>query len=292
MIRERPWIDPRSVRDEDDSLAFAKPGIDCSERVRSMSRWELNGVDREELQKGRAGLTRFRRRPVFQEDESEPLGAADALIITKGPTRSRFASSTMRSVPESDSANRRPKGTGREIHANGPCDGEALDEHMAQGTRRAAVHCVHGIVEAAQLFDPSRKIGFAAYARHRIRGALRDFQRLLYSAGWRGDQTHAPVFRTLEKDSEEYGQVIGILPEPPLGAAVEVAEAVEQWLRKLPKAHAAVCRLIYLHGKSQEEAANLVSCSKSFVSRIHREAITWLIQDYQQACAGRNTGSE
>jgi RNA polymerase sigma factor (sigma-70 family) len=144
------------------------------------------------------------------------------------------------------------------------------------------------LVEAAQLFDPSRNVNFATYARHRIRGALRDYQRLLYSAGWRGDRAHAPVFRTLEKDSEQYGQVLGIQPEPPVGAAAEVAEAVEEWLQRLPKAHAAVCRLIYLHGKSQDEAAKLVGCSKSFVSRIHREAITWLIQDYQQARAGRD----
>ena len=41
------------------------------------------------------------------------------------------------------------------------------------------------LVEAAQTFDPSVSVGFGTYARHRIRGALRDFQRLIYSGGSR-----------------------------------------------------------------------------------------------------------
>src|SRR5271166_2730202 len=37
------------------------------------------------------------------------------------------------------------------------------------------------LVGAARTYDPSRKVGFGNYARHRIRAALRDFSRL-YSA--------------------------------------------------------------------------------------------------------------
>lgn len=135
------------------------------------------------------------------------------------------------------------------------------------------------LVEAAQSFDPERKVGFATFARFRIRGALRDFQRLLNSAGWRGDRERTPVFQRLGKDAEQHGQVIGIVPDPPVGANIEAVEAVEDWLGRLPKAHAAACRLIYVHGKSQDEAAAHVGCSKSYLSRLHREAITWLVHE-------------
>ena len=139
------------------------------------------------------------------------------------------------------------------------------------------------LVEAARNFDPSRKVGFSTYARHRIRGALRDFQRLIYSGGSRAVSGEKPVFQKLRKYDEQNGRVLGIRPERPVGTWIESTEAVEVWLSRLPKAHAAACRLIYIHGKSQDEVATEVGCSKSYLSRLHREAITWLIRDYHQA---------
>ena len=85
--------------------------------------------------------------------------------------------------------------------------------------------------------------------------------------------------------------VLGIEPEPPVGTWIESTEAVEFWLRRLPKAHAAACRLIYIHGKSQDEAATEVGCSKSYLSRLHREAINWLIREYHQAGAAQDDHS-
>jgi len=143
------------------------------------------------------------------------------------------------------------------------------------------------LVEAAQSFDPGRNVNFATFARHRIRGALRDYQRLLLSESWRGDPTQRPVFKSLGKNSEQHGWVLGVEPDRPVGAQIESTEAVEEWLRRLPQAHAVACRHIYIHGKSQDEVAALVGCSKSFLSRLHREAISWLIQDYQAARAGQ-----
>jgi len=119
------------------------------------------------------------------------------------------------------------------------------------------------LVEAALTFDPARKVNFATYARHRIRGALRDYQRLVLADGWKGDPAHRPVFETFRGDIEEYGRVLGAEQGSPVGAEMESTEAVEKWLRRLPRAQAAACRLIYLHGKSQDEAAALVGCSKS-----------------------------
>jgi RNA polymerase sigma factor (sigma-70 family) len=135
------------------------------------------------------------------------------------------------------------------------------------------------LVEAAQTFDPSRNVNFATYARHRIRGALRDCQRLLVCDGWRGDPALRPVYQRLGKDAERYGRVLGVEADRPVGARIESTDAVEDWLRRLPKAHAAACRLIYLDGKSQDEVAALVGVSKSYLSRLHQEALSWLIQD-------------
>jgi len=139
------------------------------------------------------------------------------------------------------------------------------------------------LVEAALTFDPARKVNFATYARHRIRGALRDYRRLVLADGWKGDPAHRPVFERFCGNIEEHGRVLGVEPPSPIGSELESTEAVEKWLRRLPRAQAAACRLIYLHGKSQDEAAALVGCSKSYMSRLHREAIARLIQDYHAA---------
>jgi RNA polymerase sigma factor (sigma-70 family) len=141
------------------------------------------------------------------------------------------------------------------------------------------------LVEAAQTFDPSVSVNFATYARYRICGALRDFRRLMVSAGWRGDPAQYRVFQKVGNDVEKYGQVIGINPDRPVGTEIEATDAVEDWLSRLPRAHAAACRLIYIDGKSQDEAAAVVGCSKSFLSRLHHDAITWLLQDLRAARA-------
>jgi RNA polymerase sigma factor (sigma-70 family) len=143
------------------------------------------------------------------------------------------------------------------------------------------------LVEAALTFDPGRNVNFATFARHRIRGALRDYQRRLLSYDWRGDEAERPVFKRLGKDTEQHGRVLGIEPDRPIGTEIESIEAVEEWLSRLPLIHAVACRYIYINGKSQDEAAALLGCSKSFLSRLHREAISWLIQDYQAARAGQ-----
>jgi RNA polymerase sigma factor (sigma-70 family) len=145
------------------------------------------------------------------------------------------------------------------------------------------------LVEAALTFDPSRKVNFATYARYRIRGAIRDYRRLVLSEGWRGDPAHRPVFETLRGNSEELGRVLGSEPDRPVGAEIESIEAVERWLRRLPRAQAAACRLIYLQGMSQDEAAAFLGCSKSYMSRLHRGAIARLIDEYHALSGTRGT---
>jgi RNA polymerase sigma factor (sigma-70 family) len=140
------------------------------------------------------------------------------------------------------------------------------------------------LVEAARNFDPGRKVNFATFARHRIRGALRDYVRFLMSDSWRGERQSRPAFQSLCQSSERHGRVIGINAEKPVGSRIESLEAVEEWLQRLPKSHALACHLIYIGGKNQEEVAQLLGLSRSHLSRIHTEALSLLID---KADAGR-----
>ncbi len=136
------------------------------------------------------------------------------------------------------------------------------------------------LVEAARTFDPYRKVNFATFARHRIRGALRDYMRFLLSENWRGTTAVRPSFQRLFQDAEQHGRVLGITGEKPLGTEIESIEAVERWLRHLPPMHALICRLIYLGGKSQDEVSQLLGCSRGHVSRVHTEALSFLIDGF------------
>jgi RNA polymerase sigma factor (sigma-70 family) len=134
------------------------------------------------------------------------------------------------------------------------------------------------LVEAAESFDPSRNVKFATFARHRIWGALRDVQRQLMARGWRnhGRAPSRPRIVGMPTDYDRRGFVLGIEPPGPVGAELEAADEVEALLRKLPARHAVACRQIYLHGKTQNEAARLLGCSQSRLSYMHREALDML----------------
>ena len=142
------------------------------------------------------------------------------------------------------------------------------------------------LAEAAQSFDSSRKVGFGTFARHRIRAALRDLQRLLSLDGWPGSGEQGQVVTELGRFRDRIGREIGIEPDQPSGAGTEEAEAVDEWLRRLPKAHGAVCRFIYQGRKSEDEVATELGCSKSMLTRMHREAVTGLIRAYRRARLG------
>ena len=129
------------------------------------------------------------------------------------------------------------------------------------------------LVEAAQSFDPSRNVKFATFARYRILGALRDVQRSLVVAGYRGDLKNAPAISSLTAEAEEFGKVFDSRPDEPVGQELETLDFMETYLRKLPPKHAAACRAIYLDDCSQSEAADRVGCSKSRLSYIHKESM-------------------
>jgi RNA polymerase sigma factor (sigma-70 family) len=130
------------------------------------------------------------------------------------------------------------------------------------------------LVQAAVTFDPSRNIPFPTYARHRIRGALRDTQRDSGARGWaKRWKFKKPTSQVpLSPTSEERGLVLNTREDPPIGAALERSEEVERCLRRLPSRHASACRQLYLDGKPRNEVAEELGCSRSRLSVIHREA--------------------
>jgi RNA polymerase sigma factor (sigma-70 family) len=152
--------------------------------------------------------------------------------------------------------------------------------YPAGGDEFESTACL-ALVEAAQSFDPSRNVNFATFARYRIRGALRIRAREFFSASWRGDPAHVPTFQRLSDNPEAHGRVLGLEPDKPVGAVLEATDTLENWIKQLPRLHATAFRHIYLDGKSQDEAAALVGCSKSHLSRLHHEAITWLHETHE-----------
>jgi RNA polymerase sigma factor (sigma-70 family) len=142
------------------------------------------------------------------------------------------------------------------------------------------------LVQAAQAFDPTRGVKFTTFAHHRISGALRDLRRELYSRGGRGDVasqragTEFHEFQGLGIDAEAHGHLIGAEADEPVGTELENLDTIENWIRQLPRTHSLAFRHIYLDGKTKEETARLVGCSKAYLTRLHQEAITWLHQAY------------
>jgi RNA polymerase sigma factor (sigma-70 family) len=134
------------------------------------------------------------------------------------------------------------------------------------------------LVEAASAFDPSYRVNFATYARYHIQGALRDFKRCLHSSR-SGPHPVCVPYQDLESHAEEHGSVLGANPDWPVGTELEAVDTVEERLSRLPGSLASICQLIYVHGLSQNQAAEMLGCSKSLISRLHRDALLWLMCD-------------
>ncbi len=129
------------------------------------------------------------------------------------------------------------------------------------------------LVEAAGTFDPTRGVNFAVFSRLRIDGSLSDYERLVRWHNWRGRLQDRPQFRKLSLGAEREGTVMYMQELPPVGTHCDAADEVEDLLQKLPPLHEAACRLVYLEGKSQDEAARVLGYSKSYFSRVHQAAL-------------------
>ena len=132
------------------------------------------------------------------------------------------------------------------------------------------------LVEAAESFDPSRGVKFATFAYYRIKGSLFDVRRRVYRRHRHIDMGRTPRIVSLTRGNEEQGHVLMTEPDPEIGTDLEAIEEVEHMLKGLPRKHAAACRQLYLHGKSQTEAARDLDCSQSRLSFMHHQALEML----------------
>lgn len=143
------------------------------------------------------------------------------------------------------------------------------------------------LVDAARTFDPDRGVDFAVYARPRIVGALRDYARFLFHGDVKDWRRQPPVFERLSPTEELQGRVLGMEePHAPFGPDFEVAEAVESMIRRLKPPEATACRLLYFEGKSFGEAAEVLGCTKGYVSRLHSDALERIRRVHRGALAG------
>ncbi|MFO0891531.1 MAG: sigma-70 family RNA polymerase sigma factor [Isosphaeraceae bacterium] len=149
------------------------------------------------------------------------------------------------------------------------------------------------LVEAAQLYEPERNVDFSTYARHRIWGAVRDTRRQLMRNGSPGSESAPRTVIRMSDVLERHGRVVTAEPDEPVGTELETHETVAAWINRLPRAQAQALRLIYIDGRTQEQAAEAVGCSKASISRLHHEGLSWLRHGYAtgrrwQSAAGAN----
>jgi RNA polymerase sigma factor for flagellar operon FliA len=128
------------------------------------------------------------------------------------------------------------------------------------------------LVEAAGTYDPAQGVTFSTFARHRIRGALREVLRYHPRTGWRRSRK-APKVVAMTADLDRLGRVLFIRDHEEPGAAVESAEMFEHWLECLSARHAEVCRLYYAAHRTQAQIARVLGCRQPRVARLHREAL-------------------
>ena len=137
------------------------------------------------------------------------------------------------------------------------------------------------LVEAAQSFDSSRRVGFATFARHRIWGALCDLRREIISRVRPGGSKSELVVMRLGEGFQAGGRLIGVEPDEPVGSELETLDTVENWIGQLPRLQARAFRHIYLDGKTQAETAALVGCSKCTLNRMHSRGLSSLQEVYR-----------
>ena len=143
-----------------------------------------------------------------------------------------------------------------------------------------------GLVEAAESFDPGYNVNFATFARHRIHGALSNCRQAWFRLAIGSDGIHSPAFRRLRQRDEIVGWFVGKPVESPTDPEFEQTEALESYFRRLPREQANACRLIYIDGKTQAEAADLLGYSRAYLCRLHQHALESLRRDHEFELAG------
>lgn len=151
-----------------------------------------------------------------------------------------------------------------------------------------------GLLEAERRFDPARGVRFQAFAYYRVRGAMLDGVRQMATFPRRFhermkaetpseitaaptpiDRTFARISASLTSASPLQGRFAEQSPE----AALLQGESVERLLRalaELPERERFLVRGHYFEGRSFEELGEALGISKSWASRLHRQALRTL----------------
>lgn len=161
-----------------------------------------------------------------------------------------------------------------------------------------------GLVQAASSFDPSRSVSFATFAYYRIRGAIFDEVRKSWHASHLrnssdrdaseelaepGQETYASPEKsenstpflessTLISLDSTTAEHVSATTESPVNHVLkkEECEAVQEAIRQLPKRHQFVLRAHYYEELSLAGIGERLNLSKSWVSRIHAQALAML----------------
>lgn len=128
-----------------------------------------------------------------------------------------------------------------------------------------------GLVQAAQMFDPTRGVKFDTFARPRIAGSMLDARRGLGPAGWKRIrlQGPAPRTKTLDCDVADRGA-------SSVGTDLERSDDFDALVRHLYPGERVVIRLRYFEDLSQDEIAQRIGCSQANVSHRHTRGLAVL----------------
>lgn len=164
----------------------------------------------------------------------------------------------------------------------------------------------YGLVQAARSYDPAKCASFSTFAFYRVRGAIFDEVR----KAWRASHVKDSYDRSVPGESTEVTQYpasdaswdevenhtasagstylisldstcteqVAALTESPASEVLrkEESEAIQAAMRQLPKRHRFVLQAHYYEDLSLVSIGKRLNLSKSWVSRIHAQALVML----------------
>lgn len=122
-----------------------------------------------------------------------------------------------------------------------------------------------GLTVAAGRFNPQLGVKFSTYARPQVSWRLRDVEQDVIQANWSHRQVDPLMFDDLAD-----------IDDRPVGWELEAVDAVEGWIRKLPRQHGRAMRSIYLDGRTQADAAGEMGLSQTRVAQLHLQSLAML----------------
>lgn len=122
-----------------------------------------------------------------------------------------------------------------------------------------------GLVDAADKFDESRNVTFAAYARIRIQGAILDYLREL-SWGRRDDPTVPVSIDFSVDDSKRFSLADLVATEDSKDS--QTMEFFEEITKAIPAIGSQVLLLYYIDNLSLKEIGNMIGVGESRVSQM------------------------